>query len=178
MSGSPGTVEARGPWALAFAAFYRLVRVLDPPIRAWWRRFGLADTVELVVRGRRSGRPRSVLVGLLVVGGRSYVGHPSGDSGWTRNLRAAGRAVVVDRRGRGRAVRATLLAAGRERSAAIEATWQQHPWPARPLYRAARSHILRFGVYFRLDPDIETVGLDEPAGPRDDPGRATGPAGS
>ncbi len=144
-------VRAEGPWAIAFAAFYRVIRLLDRPIRAWWRRFGLADTVELVVVGRRSGRPRSVLVGLLVVGGRSYVGHPSGDAGWTRNLRAAGRAVVVDRFGRATPVRATPLAPGPERSAAIAATWRQHPLPARLVYRAARRHILRWGVIVRLD---------------------------
>lgn len=148
---SEGSVRARGPWALAFRGFYRLVRLLDRPIRAWWRRVGLADTVELVVPGRRSGRPRSVLVGLLVVDGRAYVGHPSGDAGWTRNLRAGGRAVLVDRRGKRTVVRATVLEPGPERTAAIEATWRQHPLPARPLYRAARSHILRWGVYFRLD---------------------------
>ncbi len=147
-------VRARGPWAVVFRLAYRAIRVLDPPIRVWWRRFGLADTVELVVAGRRSGRPRSVLVGLLDLDGAWYVGHPSGDANWTRNLRAAGRGVVIDRRGRATAVRARLLEAGPERTAAIAATWRQHPLPARPVYRAARSHILRWGVYFRLDPDL------------------------
>lgn len=175
MSDPRGPIEARGSWALAFRAFYRLVRLLDPLIRAWWRRFGLADTVELVVPGRRSARPRSVLVGLLVVAGRSYVGHPSGDSGWTRNLRAAGRATVVDHRGRRRAVSATLLEPGPERTAAINATWRQHPWPAKPLYRAARAHILRFGVYFRLDRDVDDAGPDEPPGPGNGPTGAARP---
>lgn len=168
----PAEVRARGPWAIAFAIFYRLVRLLDRLIRAWWRRFGLADTVELVVVGRRTGRPRSVLVGLLVVDGRSYVGHPSGDAAWTRNLRAAGRAVVADRHGRTTPVRATLLALGAERSAAIAATWRQHPLPARPVYWAARSHILRWGVYFRLEPAAE-----QPSdGPLPETRPAAGPA--
>lgn len=153
-------VRARGPWAVFFRLAYRAIRSLDPLIRIWWRRFGLADTVELVVAGRRSGRPRAVLVGLLVVDGAWYVGHPSGDANWTRNLRAAKSGVVVDDRGRPTTVRARLLEAGPERTAAIAATWRQHPLAARPIYRAARSHILRWGVYFRLEPEPAATAAD------------------
>jgi len=170
VAGSAAPLRAGGLWASVFRLAYWIVRRLDRPIRAWWRRFGLADTVELVVAGRRTGRPRAVLVGLLVVDGRWYVGHPSGDAGWTRNLRAAGRAVVVDRRGRRTTVRASLLGPGPERRAVVEATWRQHPLPARPLYRAARSHILRWGVYFRLGPDPQPATELE--------GEGTGMAGS
>lgn len=45
----------------------------------------------LVVRGRKSGLPRSVPVNLLEVGGARYLVAPRGDTEWVRNLRASGR---------------------------------------------------------------------------------------
>ena len=65
---------------------YGVLRLLDPLLTAWWRAFGIGITAQLTVRGRRSGRERSVLVGLLNVDGRHYVGHPNGPVNWTRNL--------------------------------------------------------------------------------------------
>lgn len=45
---------------------------------------------ELRVRGRRSGRARSVPVNVLELGGRRYLVAPRGTTEWVRNLRAAG----------------------------------------------------------------------------------------
>ena len=44
----------------------------------------------LVVRGRRSGEPRSVPVNLLELGGERYLVAPRGNTQWVRNARAAG----------------------------------------------------------------------------------------
>ena len=48
----------------------------------------------LTVPGRISGRPRTTPVGFLEHDGRRYVFGTFGDVDWTRNLRAAGEAVV------------------------------------------------------------------------------------
>ena len=79
-------------WAFTLRWFYRFLVLIDPLVRAWYGRFGLGITVDLIVRGRRSGRPRPVLLGLLRVDGQLYLGHPNGDVDWTRNLEAAGEA--------------------------------------------------------------------------------------
>ncbi len=59
-------------------------------------RLGLpvGPTTLLTVRGRKSGRPRTTPVGFLERDGRRYVFGTFGDVDWTRNLRAAGEAVV------------------------------------------------------------------------------------
>ncbi len=44
----------------------------------------------LVVRGRRSGEPRSVPVNLLELDGERYLVAPRGNTQWVRNARAAG----------------------------------------------------------------------------------------
>src|SRR3712207_1021196 len=90
----PRRLPAASPsagWRLAFRVLYRLLRLVDPLIRAWWRLRGplLDRTVDVRVMGRRSGRPRPVLVTLLTVGGVSYVGHPDGEAPWARNVEAA-----------------------------------------------------------------------------------------
>src|SRR5919109_2709177 len=43
----------------------------------------------LTVHGRRSGRPRTTPVGLLVLDGRRYLFSAFGEVNWVRNLRAA-----------------------------------------------------------------------------------------
>jgi hypothetical protein len=141
-----------GFWSRWFRIQYRTIRWLDPLIRAWLGRPGLADTVELVVVGRRTGRPRSVLVGLLEIDGRWYVGHPNGPAQWTRNLEVAGRATI--RRPGHAAVEATVapLAPGPERTAAIHATFRQHPHGGRQVYHLAHAHIEAVGAFFRLEP--------------------------
>lgn len=48
----------------------------------------LLGSRELIVPGRRSGAPRSTVVNLLEVDGRSYLVAPRGETEWVRNLRA------------------------------------------------------------------------------------------
>ena len=79
----------RGGWSLAFRALYRVLGWMDPLLRAWWRRFGLGNVVLVTTTGRRTARPREVLLGLLTTEGRWYLGHPDGSAAWTRNLDAA-----------------------------------------------------------------------------------------
>lgn len=154
-------------WRFVFRAFYRLVRLIDPAIRAWLRLGGpgLGRTVRLTVPGRRTGRPRPVLLTALTVDGRLYLGHPNGPTAWTRNLDAGGgRATLAlpggDRGSRddrdlgtARPVRAERLHPGRERDRVIRSTWDQQPVLADLLYRAAHRHIDAVGVYYRIEDD-------------------------
>jgi deazaflavin-dependent oxidoreductase (nitroreductase family) len=138
-------------WRRALPVEYALIGLLDPVIRRWWRAFGLGNVVELEVRGRRTGQPRRVLLGLLRDGQRWFLGHPNGDVAWTRNLEAAGEA---DLRFRGLPplpVRAHRLPDGDLRNRAILAT-HQHPFPGNLIYRLARRHVLAAGTYFAIEP--------------------------
>jgi hypothetical protein len=146
-------------WQLAFRALYRVLRWLDPLLRAWWR-LGLPPlgrSVVVEVAGRRTGRSRTVLVTLLVVDGTAYVGHPNGDTAWTRNAESAGEVVLRDATGRPTPRRVVRLRAGPERDAVIRATRSQQPFPADLMYSLARRHITAVGVYFRLESVDETV---------------------
>ena len=135
---------------------YAWLRLIDPLIRAAWRAGRVGITVDLRVAGRRTGRDRAVLVGLIEVAGGWYAGHPNGEAGWTRNLAAAGEAVVARPSGVHHRVRAQRLPDGDERDSVILATAHQQPFPGNLVYRAARRHILARGIYFRLEP------MDEP----------------
>ncbi len=55
-----------------------------------------APNILLTVRGRRSGRPRTVPVGMVEFDGRRFVQSSYGESGWVQNLRAAGEATITD----------------------------------------------------------------------------------
>ena len=138
-------------WNIAFRVAYAILRLLDPLLRWTWFSVGIGITSKLTVRGRRSGRERSVLLGLLRVNGAWYVGHPNGEVAWTANLRDAGRARLVPRPEAPVDVIAVPLANGPERDAVILATAEQQPFPGNLLYRAARGHILSVGRYFRLE---------------------------
>ena len=50
----------------------------------------IAGTTALRVRGRRTGKPRSVVVNLMPLGGRDFLVSPRGETQWVRNARAAG----------------------------------------------------------------------------------------
>ncbi|AGZ48904.1 nitroreductase/quinone reductase family protein [Mycobacterium kansasii] len=50
----------------------------------------IAGARLLRVRGRKTGKPRPVVVNLLTVDGVDYVVSPRGDTQWARNVRAAG----------------------------------------------------------------------------------------
>jgi deazaflavin-dependent oxidoreductase (nitroreductase family) len=67
-----------------------------------------APNILLTVRGRRSGLPRTVPVGLLELDGRWFVQAAYGAPGWAANLRAAGAATLTDH-GRRVAVQAVEL---------------------------------------------------------------------
>jgi hypothetical protein len=131
---------------------YGLLRLIDPWLRVSCQLGVLGITSRLEVPGRRSGRSRSVLVGLLRVDERWYVGHPNGPAAWTRNLEAAGEALIRRTSSIPVRVSATRLGAGPERDAAIAATARQQPFPGNLLYRASQRHVLAVGVYFHLDP--------------------------
>lgn len=149
MSG-PGVTSAQ--WRRGFHSFYRLLRRIEPGLSRFLARRPLGDTVEVVIRGRRSGAPRPVLLGLLVVGGRWYIGHPVGETAWTANLDAASGAVVVLPRGRRVAVRSVPLEHGPERDGAIRATFRQHPFPGNLMYWLSRRNLHAVGRYYRLEP--------------------------
>ncbi|WP_197377487.1 nitroreductase/quinone reductase family protein [Mycolicibacterium baixiangningiae] len=64
----------------------------------------IAGSHALRIRGRKTGRPRTVVVNLMPVDGRRYVVSPRGNTQWARNARAAG-AVEAGPRWRRRTVR-------------------------------------------------------------------------
>jgi deazaflavin-dependent oxidoreductase (nitroreductase family) len=68
-----------------------------------------APNVLLTVRGRRSGKPRTVPVAMLELDGAWFVHACYGETGWVANLRAAGEATVTQPGGRRVAVRAIEL---------------------------------------------------------------------
>jgi hypothetical protein len=164
-------VRARGAWGAWWRATYRLVRLADALVSWLAVRPGVANVVVLRVTGRRSGRRRAVPLGLLVVDGRSYIGHPSGDTAWTLNLRAAPWATIESARMPPVRVRPVVLGPGPERDAVVRATFRQHPYPGKVLYRLAGRHVFRTGVFFRL----ERVADPEPAAPNGPAGRAARP---
>lgn len=137
---------------LTFRVAYAFIRMTDPLLR--WTRFsvGLGIALRLTVRGRRTGRERSLLIGLIRVDRRWYVGHPNGEVAWTANLRSERRARIAPRPEAPLDVTAEPLEAGPERDAVILATAEQQPFPANLLYRGARRHILSVGRHFRLEP--------------------------
>lgn len=69
--------------------------MMNPLVRGLVRMgVNVAGSRELVVRGRKSGQPRSTPVNLLVLGGERYLVAPRGHTEWVRNLRAAGEGVL------------------------------------------------------------------------------------
>ncbi|MGI8998505.1 MAG: hypothetical protein ACR2GO_02200 [Candidatus Limnocylindria bacterium] len=145
------TPRRSAAWNATFRAAYAFIRVIDPLLRWTWFSVGLGITSHVSIRGRRTGRERSVLVGLIRVGGHWYVGHPNGEVAWTRNLRTALTARVAPRPEAPVDMAAAPLEDGDERDAVIFATAEQQPFPANLLYRGARRHILSEGRYFRLE---------------------------
>ena len=62
------------------------------------RGLGQSKTVQLEVRGRKSGQPRRVAVNLVEFEGTRYLVAPRGNTEWVRNARAAGEAVITRRK--------------------------------------------------------------------------------
>lgn len=146
----PAPRASRG-WSAYLRLQYGLIRLLDPIVRPWWRGYGLGNVVELRIPGRRSGRPRWVLLGLLRDGDRWFLGHPNGDVPWTRNLEASGTAELSLAWPASIPIRATRLLDGDLRDRAIRATGQ-HVFPGNVIYRLARSHVRAVGTYFLIEP--------------------------
>jgi deazaflavin-dependent oxidoreductase (nitroreductase family) len=69
----------------------RAARAANTVIR-WLAELGIsiAGTRALRVRGRKTGKPRAVVVNLLTVDGVDYLVSPRGNTQWARNVRAAG----------------------------------------------------------------------------------------
>lgn len=147
-----GPVHATGPWAAWWRGWYRLLRLVGGPLDRLAMRPGFGNFVVLRVVGRRSGRERVLPLGLLVVGRRHYLGHPSGDTAWTLNLRAAETATIESARIPRVRVRPVVLGPGPERDAVVRAAFRQHPFPGSALYRLAGRHVAACGVFFHLVP--------------------------
>ena len=69
----------------------RAARAANTIIR-WLAELGIsiAGTRALRVRGRKTGKPRAVVINLLTVDGVDYLVSPRGNTQWARNVRAAG----------------------------------------------------------------------------------------
>lgn len=91
--------DAPGPLARAGNALIR--RLAEHGI-------SVAGSTALRVRGRRSGKLRSVVVNMMTVDGRRYVVAPRGETEWVRNARAAG-VIEVGPRRRSRAAQITEI---------------------------------------------------------------------
>jgi deazaflavin-dependent oxidoreductase (nitroreductase family) len=88
--------------------FLRLVNPLARKLIAAGLPTG-APNVLLTMRGRRSGKMRTVPVGIVGVDGRTSVQASYGETGWVANLRADGEATVTHPGGRRVSVRAIEL---------------------------------------------------------------------
>ena len=153
--------------------WYRWLAHADPLIERAWQRFGIGNVVRVTVVGRRSGAPRSLFLGLLHVGARTYLGHPDVACAWTRNLDAAGGGEVEHHDGRRLRFDAALLSRGPEREAVIRATFRQHPFPGTVMYWLFRGNVRAVGHFYRLDP-FEPIDAEEQSQPPEPPGPATG----
>lgn len=69
----------------------------------------IVGTQVLQVTGRKTGRPRAVVVNVLTVDGADYLVSPRGNTQWARNVRAAGQ-VQIGPRYRRRTRRVTEVA--------------------------------------------------------------------
>jgi hypothetical protein len=141
-------------WRIGFRVLYRLARFGDPLIRSWIASDlpGFGGVVEVTVEGRRSGRARRILVTLIRLGDDWYVGHPNGDTAWTRNAEASGVVRIDPPSVRGDRFSVERLPAGAERDGVTAAAPRQQFFPANLVYRAAAAHVAAVGVYFRVRP--------------------------
>ena len=126
-----------------------------PLMRFAWRRNTALPFRELLVAGRRTGRERRLLVSLIQVGERRFVGHPNGRAAWTDNVAAAGTCTLVDRDGTAERVRMVEVSNPADRDAVIDATTRL-PAPSGWIYRAARKHIRAIGRFFEVLPATES----------------------
>jgi hypothetical protein len=130
--------------------WYRALARLNPVIERAWRRRGVGNVVRVSVTGRRTGRQRTLFLGLLRVGVGRYLGHPDVACAWTMNLDAAGVGELELHDGRRTPFRAVLLQPGPERDAVIRATFHQHPFPGNVAYWLLRANVRASGRFYRL----------------------------
>ena len=83
----------------------RVTRAANATIR-WLAEMGIsiAGTRALRVRGRKTGKPRAVVINLLTIDDVDYLVSPRGNTQWARNVRAAGVVEVGPRWRRQRAL--------------------------------------------------------------------------
>jgi deazaflavin-dependent oxidoreductase (nitroreductase family) len=113
--------------ALPAAHVPRIVPLLNPIVRGLMHLgVPLGPNVQLTVRGRKSGLPRTFPVALMTAGERLLLQSPYGEPNWVRNLRADPNATLI----RGRR---------REEVEAVELA----PEIAGPLFREAADPYLR-----------------------------------
>ncbi len=76
----------------------RVARAGNALIR-WLAELGvsIAGTRALRVRGRTTGKPRTVVINLLTIDGVDYLVSPRGNTQWARNVRAAAEVEVGPR---------------------------------------------------------------------------------
>ncbi len=141
-------------WRAAFRFQYRILARMDPFIRRMWRGRGIGNVVELKVARRDGKGTRVRFIGLLHANGQTYIGHPNGDVGWTRDLEAARSGVIRYHNDAEWHFAAARLPDGAEREQAVRATGQ-HPFPGNLVYRMGRRQVRAVGVYFRLS-DTDT----------------------
>ncbi len=162
-------IHTTGAWGAWWRGWYRQLRLVGGPLGRLAASPGFGNLVLLRVAGRRSGSERALPLGLLTVAGRRYLGHPSGDTAWTLNLRAAASATIESAGIPRTRFLPVLLGQGTERDAAVRASFRQHPFPGNAMYRLAGRHVAATGVFFRLEPEDEP-----PAAPDAQPDRAPG----
>lgn len=145
-----GSQSWRMIWRGAFAIAKRSGRVLStladlhvPTYRD--------EIVRIDLVGSKTGTPRPILVAMIEVGSRWYVGNPNGRSAWLANLGSMNTATLTLAGRSPVSVHPVPLVLGPERDAVIRATARRGPIHVRPLYWASRSHVLRPGVFYRLD---------------------------
>lgn len=86
-------------FAVAFSRAPWLIRLFDPVMkRLLMSQLPAGPNVLLTVRGRRSGRPRTIPVAFLDLGERCLLQAASAEVDWVHNLQASQEAVI--RRGR------------------------------------------------------------------------------
>ena len=137
-------------WHVAFRLQYRILALIDPIVRRTWRRRGIGNIVELEVPRRSGSGTRKRLIGVLHSQGKSYIGHPNGEVGWTRDLAVVKRGAIRYHNGVVWNFTAVPLPRGDERERVIRSTGQ-HPFPGNLVYRLGRRHVRAVGVYFRLE---------------------------
>lgn len=147
------------------AAWYQRLNHIGVPLTS----LGLAprDAVTLVVRGRKTGKPRRIPILRTAHQGHDYLVALAGEAQWVRNVRAASGQALVRRRGTRRVsleeipvadrvvIIAEYLRRGRDRSGAAAAAKQARYYfglPAEPTaedIEAIASYYPVFRIHYR-----------------------------